>query len=111
MKSMGKLIKRSALTGIMGFSWDLIKTGERGIERCEAVGITDLAKPYAGFRETMAWWKGWAMVRTGERLEHGVNWFAMRLGYDDGEVSAMVVRKHGANHLLTLTPSIVEPLS
>jgi hypothetical protein len=86
---MMKLIERT-LTSFMGLAWNIVHAGERTVERCEAIGITDLKKPYAGFREKMAWRIGWGMVRVGEGLQHGVNWFAMRLGYRDGEVSAMI---------------------
>jgi hypothetical protein len=108
---MTKLITRT-LTSFMGLAWNIVHAGERTVERCEAIGITDLAKPYAGFREKMAWRKGWAMVRAGEGLELSVNWIAMRLGYSDGEVSGMVARRNEADQLRisARTPSIVEPI-
>jgi len=86
MKSIRKM-----LTSAMGFAWYIVHAGERTVERCEAIGITDPEKPYAGFLEKMAWWKGWAMVRTGEGLELFINGLAMKLGYNDGEVSGMLV--------------------
>ena len=87
---MLKLIIRTVLTSAMGFAWDITRTGERGVERSEAIGIIDPEKPYAGFAEKAKWQISGATVRTCEELERGVNWFAMKLGYSDGAVSALV---------------------
>jgi len=87
---MLKSITQAMLVSAMGFAWAIITTGQRSVERSEAVGITDPQKPYAGFLETMVWRKGWATVRMGERLETLVNWLAMKLGRNDGEVSGLV---------------------
>jgi len=56
----------------------------------KAIGIIDPEKPYAGFAEKTKWQISGATVRTGAKLERGVNWFAMKLGYSDGAVSGMV---------------------
>jgi hypothetical protein len=87
---MLKLITSTMLTSAMVFAWDVIHTAGRGVERSEAIGIIDPEKPYAGFAEKAKWQISGATVRTGEKLERGVNWFAMKLGYSDGEVSGMV---------------------
>jgi hypothetical protein len=87
---MLKLITSTMLTSVIGFAWDAIRMGERGVERSEAIGIIDPEKPYAGFVEKTKWQISGATVRTCEKLERGVNWFAMKLGYGDGAVSGMV---------------------
>jgi hypothetical protein len=84
-------ITQAMLTSTMGFAWDISTTGERSVERSEAIGIIDLQKPCAGLIETMVWRKGWATVSAGERLEVFVNACGMKLGYRDGEVSGWVV--------------------
>ena len=86
-----KSITRTMLTSTMSRAWDVIHSGERSVERCYAIGITDPEKPYAGFLEMVVWRKGWATVRAGERLETFVNSVAMKLGYDDGELSASLL--------------------
>jgi hypothetical protein len=87
---MLKSITRTMLTSAMGFAWDVVRTGERGVVKSEAFETTDIERPYAGFVEKSVWQARRAMVGTGEGLELFVNRFAMRLGYRDGEVSGMV---------------------
>ena len=87
---MTNSITHTMLTSTMGCAWDITHMGERGVERSEAIGIIDPEKPYAGFAEKTKWQISGATVRTGAKLERGVNWFAMKLGYSDGAVSAMV---------------------
>jgi hypothetical protein len=87
---MLKATTRTILTSAMGFAGDTARMGERGVERCEAIGIIDPEKPYGGFAEKTKWQISGATVRTGAKLERGVNWFAMKLGYSDGEVSGVV---------------------
>ena len=87
---MLKLITSTMLASAMGFTWDVIRMGGRGVERSEAIGIIDPEKPYAGFAEKAKWQISDATVRTCEKIERGVNWFAMKLGYSDGAVSGMV---------------------
>jgi hypothetical protein len=87
---MLKSITRTLLTSTMGFAWDIISTGERGITRSEALGVTDPEKRYAGGVEKMTYQTRMAMVRVGEGLEMFLNWCGVKLGYSDGEVSGMV---------------------
>ena len=86
-----KSITQAMLTNTMGLAWGIIGTGQRIVERSEAIGITDPLKPYAGFLETMVWRRGNAIVSAGEHLELWVNALAMRLGYNDGEVSGLLI--------------------
>ena len=85
-----KSIARKTLTSTMGFTWYMTGTWESAVARSEAIGIIDPEKPYAGFAEKTMYRIRLAMVRAGEGLALLVNWFAMRLGYGDGEVSGMV---------------------
>ena len=78
------------LTSAMGFAWDVIHTGERGLDRSMAIGIDDPEKPYAGVVETAVYEWRLVTLRLGESLEWAVNWLAIRLRYHDGEVSGMV---------------------
>jgi hypothetical protein len=86
---MMKSITQAVLTSTMGFAWAVISMGERGVERSEAIGITDPQKPFAGLLETAVWRKSCATVRAGELLERFVNWTGLYLGYSDGEVSGL----------------------
>jgi hypothetical protein len=88
--SMGKLIKRSALTGVMGFSWDLIKTGGRIVAYVDSWEVNEANERRAGFVERSVWKAGRIITIAGERLELAVNGLAVRLGYNDGEVSGLV---------------------
>jgi hypothetical protein len=87
---MLKSITRTMLTSAMGFAWGVIRSGERGVECSEALGRTDPEKPYAGFVEKTQYLARRARVCAGESLELSVNRFAMKRGYNDGEVSGMV---------------------
>jgi hypothetical protein len=86
---MLKLIERTVLASAMGFAWDLIKVGERVVVYGESWEVTGANEQRAGFVELTVWRAGNAIVRIGERLELSVNSLAMRLGYNDGEVSAL----------------------
>lgn len=84
---MLKSITRTMLTSAMGFAWTLIRAGEGVVALSERLGSDDLR---ADFAEMSVWRAGQAVVRSGEGLERLVNAVAMTLGYNDGEVSAMV---------------------
>jgi hypothetical protein len=88
---MMKSITRTMLTSTMGFAWDMIKTGERIVAVAERWELTKANEQRAGFVELAVWRAGTAIVGIGERLELKINQFAMWLGYDDGEVSGMLV--------------------
>jgi hypothetical protein len=72
-------ITRTLLTSAMGFAWDTIRVGVRGVERCDAIGITDPEKPYAGFVEKTTHQMSHAMVHAGEGLERFVSRCSIRL--------------------------------
>jgi hypothetical protein len=87
---MLKSVTRTMLTRAMGFAWDLIKVGERVVAYAESWEVTETNAQRASFVELTVWRTGNVIVGTGERLELGVNSLAMRLGWDDGEVSSLV---------------------
>ena len=85
---MMKSITRKMLTSTMDFSWDTIKAGERIVAFAESWGAKD---QHAGFAELSMRQAGTVVTIAGERLELVVNGLALWLGYNDGEVSGMVV--------------------
>ena len=84
---MLKSITRTMLTSTMSFAWKLIRTGERVVEGAESWGVNDR---HASFAELSVRKVGTVITTGGERLELAVNRVALRLGYNDGEVSGMV---------------------
>lgn len=87
---MIKEITRTLLTGTMGFAWDRIKTGERIVAFAESWEVNEANELRAGFAELSVWRAGRIITIASERLELGVNRFALWLGYSDGEISGMV---------------------
>lgn len=85
-----KSITRTLLTGSMGFAWDMIKAGERVVTYTESWELNERNQERAGFVELAVWRSGRVIVVAGEGLELWVNALAMRLGYNDGEVSGLV---------------------
>ena len=88
---MMKSIERTMLTRAMGFAWGTIRVGERAVAFAESWEVHEGNEQNAGFVEMSVWRAGRAIVRMGERLEQGVNGLAVRFGYNDGEVSGMVL--------------------
>ena len=82
-----KSITRTMLTSAMGFAWSMIRAGERGVEAAGGWGADD---QHASLAELSVWKAGMMITIGGEQLELAVNRFALRLGYNDGEVSGMV---------------------
>jgi len=87
---MGKLITSTMLTSAMGFAWDTIRVGEYVVAFAESWELHEGNEQRAGFVELSVWGTGRGIVRMGERLERAVNRLAMKLGYNDGDVSGMV---------------------
>jgi hypothetical protein len=87
---MLKLVERALLTSTMGFAWDLIKAGERIVAYSESWGADEAYDLRAPFAERWIHNRGMSIIAMSERLELSVNWLAMKLGYEDGEVSRMV---------------------
>jgi hypothetical protein len=87
---MLKTNTRTMLTSVMLVAWDMIHMAQGGIGRSEAIGIDNPEKPYAGFVEKMTYKRRLVPLRLGEALEWAVNGLAMKLGYDDGEISGYV---------------------
>jgi hypothetical protein len=88
---MLKSITQAALTSTMGLAWKLITTGERVVAFAESWQLHEGNADRAGFVELTVWRAGRAIVRMGERLELRVNALAVGLGYNDGEVSGMLM--------------------
>ena len=77
-------IKSTTLNTAMKLACHLITTGERVVAFSERRGANNLrARP----TEMTLWRAGRVITFAGERLEACVNRVAMRLGYDDGELS------------------------
>lgn len=87
---MGKLITSTMLVSTMGFAWDMIRAGQRVVAFAESWEAHEGNEQSAGFVELAVWRAGSAIVRMGERLELWANGLAVRVGYNDGEVSGMV---------------------
>lgn len=88
---MLKSITQAALTSTMGLAWDMIATGGRVVAFAESWELHEGNEQPAGFVELAVWRAGRAIVITGERLELRANALAVRLGYNDGEVSGMLI--------------------
>ena len=87
---MIKAATQAILTSSMSFAWYTIKSGERIVAFAESWELHEGNQERAGFVELGVNRVGRAIVSAGERLELRVNAVAMRLGYDDGEVSGLV---------------------
>jgi hypothetical protein len=84
---MMKSIALTMLTSTMGFAWKSIRAGEHVVEAAGKWGTDDY---HASLVERSVLTAGNAITAVGERLELAVNKLALRLGYNDGEVSGMV---------------------
>jgi hypothetical protein len=93
---MLKFITDTMLISTMGCAWSLITTGERIVAAAERWEVHAANELHAGFVELSVWRTGTAIVGIGERLEHGVNRLALRLGFADGAVSGMLVSEQMA---------------
>lgn len=88
---MNNSIMLTMLMVLMRCAWDIMKAGECVGAVAVNWPLHEGNKDHAGFVERTVWRIGRATVGAGECLEALVNALAVKLGYNDGEVSIMLI--------------------